>query len=116
MHRPWLEMERGPRADDLAIGHRASGQCQLDLGATRLEVPGLILLVVKLKAERITGADEEDLADILIGLGPDLLPAPRLVDVLLLERESIQAFEIWLIEIRHIRAHIQVGGFRARPF
>src|SRR5262249_28219413 len=40
----------------------------------------LVLDPVILQRQRLAGADVEDLADIALGLGPDLLVAPRLID------------------------------------
>ena len=41
---------------------------------------GLLLALVVLQTERLTGLDEQDLADVPVGLGEDLLVAPRFVD------------------------------------
>src|SRR5207248_4657608 len=58
------------------------------------DVPRLVLLVVELEAQRVVGADEEELADVRLGAGPQELPAPRLLRPLRLERERLQAAQV----------------------
>ena len=52
------------------------------LGPPVEDVPRLVLDAVVLQAERLSGSDEEDLAAVLRGAGPDELVAPRLLDAL----------------------------------
>jgi hypothetical protein len=47
---------------------RSPGRAELELGAAREHVPGLVLDVVELQAERLPGLDEEDLARVAVGL------------------------------------------------
>ena len=75
----------GPVAEGVALGDLDGLELTADLpelepGATLLHEPRLVLHLVVLKAERVAGADVEELADVRVGLGPDELPAPRLLD------------------------------------
>ena len=64
-------------------------------GRARLEhIPGLVLLLVKLEAERLARADEENLAGVAVGLRPDQLMTPRLVHLLGLRRELVEPAEV----------------------
>src|SRR5207237_5979677 len=63
------------------------GRLQLPAHGTELErrpavlhVPGLVLPLVVLQRQRLARADEEQLACIAVGLRPDQLPAPGLLD------------------------------------
>src|SRR5262249_45550677 len=55
-----------------------------------LDEPALVLLPVELERERLAGLHEEDLPDVRVCLGPDQLPAPRLLDPPRLEREPVE--------------------------
>ena len=66
------DLERLELAPDLA---------ELEPRAPLLHEPRLVLDLVVLQAQRLAGADEEELADVVLGLGPDELPAPWLVDL-----------------------------------
>src|SRR2546425_170979 len=73
-----LDVER------LALAHRPLDQrvalldAQQDLALQHVD--RLVLLVVVLQAEHVAGLDVEDLADVAVGLRPDELVAPGLVD------------------------------------
>jgi hypothetical protein len=67
----WLDLKLAER-----LGVRPLDQLQL----AREQVGGLVLLVVVLEGKRLAGVDDEDLAGVVIGLGPPELVSPRLVD------------------------------------
>src|SRR5439155_9047232 len=79
-HAPGLEAEERGRGDYLFLQRRLAGIAELELGAAGLHVPGLVLDAMELQAERLARLDEDHLADVVLGLGPDELPAPRLLD------------------------------------
>src|SRR5919201_3382820 len=86
--RPRREPERGAGADDLALEHRLPHVAELKLRPTALHVPAFVFLAMELEAERAAGADEEQLPDVLLGMRPEELVAPGLLDPLRLEREA----------------------------
>src|SRR5204863_3608445 len=88
------EMEARARRDHLGVEESLPRLAQLELGATALDVPALVLLAVELKAERVAGTDEQDLPDVGPCLGPDQLPAPRLLHPPRGERPPVEAFEV----------------------
>src|ERR1043166_5855307 len=95
MNRPGLDAEARAGRDDLLVGRLVARAAHLHLGATRHHVPGLVLLVVELEAERAPRLDEEDLADVqTLDIGPDELVPPWLLDLARLEGEGFEAFEV----------------------
>src|SRR6185436_3734264 len=94
MHRSGREVESRARADDLVVQHPLAGRAELEPRAALEHVPGLILFVVELEAERLSRADEEDLAGVVVGLRPDQLMTPRLVHLLGLRRELVEPAEV----------------------
>src|SRR2546423_8005694 len=72
-------MNRRPCLGDEADGVLAVLQGQLHLRSPRLEVPGLVLVVVVLQAERAARLDEQDLSDVVVRMRPDELVAPGLL-------------------------------------
>ena len=58
----------------------AADLAELERGPALLDEPCLVLHFVVLEAQRLAGPDEEQLADVVVGLGPDELPAPGLLD------------------------------------
>src|SRR5581483_371545 len=94
------EVEGGTRADHLLVQGPLPRLAQLELGAPRLDVPALVLLLVELEAEGVAGADEEHLADVGVRVRPDQLVAPGLLDAARLERPPIEAFEVRAVD-RH---------------
>src|SRR2546428_10007841 len=73
-------VEARPRADHLGAQDSLPRFAELELRPAALDVPALVLLVVELEAQRLAGPDEENLPDVEVGVRPDPLPAPRLVD------------------------------------
>src|SRR5439155_19734450 len=63
-------------------------------GAAALDVPALVLDAVELEAERVTGRDEEQLPDVRVGLRPDQLPAPGLLDPPRLDGPAIETLDV----------------------
>src|SRR5262249_32352277 len=80
--------------DDLAVQDPLARRPQLDLGAPLEHVPRLVLDLVKLEAERLARPEEERLADVVLGLRPDHLVTPRLLDPFRLERELVEPSEV----------------------
>src|SRR5262249_44301808 len=88
------EVERAAGPDDLGLGDRLTRGCELELGTSGFDVPGLVLDAVELEAERVTRSDEDELADVAIGQRPEQLMAPRLLDPLGLEGEAVDAAQV----------------------
>src|SRR3954447_15902103 len=88
------DVERRSGGDDLAVRRRIARLADRELDASLLDVDRLVLLPVELQAERVALADEEDLPDVEVGVRPDQLVAPRLVDLARLEGEGLEAFEV----------------------
>src|SRR5581483_9422567 len=78
---------------------------ELELGPARLDVPALVLLPVELETEGLARADEEHLADVAVGMCPDELVAPRLLDAPRLERPAVEA-----LEVRRVDGHRRLRG------
>src|SRR5262249_25142933 len=55
-----------------------------------LEVPALVLLPVELERERLARPHEEDLSNVRVGMRPDQLPAPGLLDPPAFEGEAVE--------------------------
>src|SRR5436305_529861 len=68
-------------ASSSAARRSIAERAQLELGPALLDKPGLVLLAVELQADRLARLDEEHLADVLVGLSPDQLRAPGLLDL-----------------------------------
>src|SRR5262249_61607603 len=116
--------EGGSRGDDLRVRRLVAGMSHLDLRAPRLDQPGLVLLAVKLEAERLAGLDEEDLPAVVVGDRPDQLVAPRLLDLHRLDSELGKLPAIWGVQVvAHRGDAVSHTGFSpkcssaaARPF
>src|SRR5262249_56466549 len=89
MHRPRPETERRARPDHLLLEHRVAGGAELQLRPSLLNEPRLVLDVVELQAERLACLHEQQLADVLVGLRPDQLVAPRLLHLAPLARPRL---------------------------
>src|SRR5207248_9727900 len=57
--------------------------------------------------------DEEDLADVVVGDGPDQLVAPRLLDAARLERPAVEPFEIRRVDTHATRRRGRQSGCAA---
>src|SRR3954451_19783182 len=90
----WAKAERRARTDDFRHQDGLPGFTELELRLALEHEPALVLLAMELEAERLAGANEEQLAGVVLGFGPDQLVAPGLLDLVGLEREPIQALEI----------------------
>src|SRR5829696_5557235 len=55
---------------------------------------------MELKTQRLARLDEEELADVPVGLRPDQLVAPRLVDPPRLDRPRVEPFDV-----RRVKTH-----------
>ena len=64
------------------------------------DVPALVLLPVELQRERLALPHEQHLPDVGVGVRPDQLPAPRLLDPPRLERETVEG-----AVVRRVEAH-----------
>src|SRR5712692_1276981 len=99
MHAAGGDVEGGARADDLRLAHCVAGGADRELEAAALDVDHLVLAAVELQRERLALLDEELLAHVLVGVGPDQLVAPGLVDLARLERPGVEAFEVGRVEV-----------------
>src|SRR6185437_5927993 len=90
VHGAGPEGEAGAGGDDLPVERLLPGLAELKSRAAALHVPALVLLAVELERERLAGAHEQDLPHIRVGLGPDQLPAPGLLDPARLEGEPVE--------------------------
>src|SRR5439155_252497 len=84
--------------DHLGVEDALADVAELELRPAAQDVPALVLFPVELEAERVAGADEEDLADVGLRVGPDQLPPPRLLDAARLERPAVQSFEVGRVD------------------
>src|SRR5436309_15909185 len=75
------EAEARAAGDDLLVERFLPRVAELELCAAALDLPALVLLAVELEREGLAGAHEEDLPDVRVGVRPDQLPAPRLLDL-----------------------------------
>jgi hypothetical protein len=112
MDRARLEAEARPRGDHLLVQKRVAGRAELELRAAALDEPRLVLHPMELEAQRLARLDEEHFPDVFVGLGPDELVAPRLLDLARLERPGVEALEIGRVD-----AHpptLRLGRYRFR--
>src|SRR4051794_39049692 len=103
VHGPRDEVERIPWGDPLRVEDRLPRLAELEPAPPGLDVPALVLLLVELEAERVARADEEGLPQIELRVGPDELPAPRLLDSARLGGPAVETFEV-----RRVDAHAVV--------
>src|SRR5438132_7183302 len=80
VHGAGWKVEGLARSDLALLELAALDGAELECGPTFLDVPGFVLALVVLERERLPGPDEEQLAGVTVGLGPDQLPAPGLLD------------------------------------
>src|SRR6185503_17668128 len=80
VHRPGAKAEARSGSDDLLVERLLAGIAELEPRAAALHVPALVLLAVELERERLALPHEQDLPDVGLGVRPDQLPAPRLLD------------------------------------
>src|SRR6478609_647264 len=123
VHRPRAEVEARPGGDDLLVERLLAWVAELEPRAAALDVPALVLLPVELKRERLALADEQDFPDVRIGVRPDQLPAPRLLDPARLENEPVEGAVVRRIEHyaswrcgRHSRCASRNSAARRRSF
>src|SRR4029453_1255890 len=91
----WAEVECGARRQHLRLEHGVARGAELQLRATALDEPGLVLLSVELQAQRLPSLHEQDFPDVALRLGPDELVAPGLVDLPRLHEPGVEAAKIW---------------------
>src|SRR5262249_55137110 len=96
--RPRTESERRAWADDLVLEDGVAGGAELELGPALLNEPRLVLDVVELQAERLAGLHEQQLADVVVGLGPDQLVTPGLLDLARIERPVVETLDVRRVE------------------
>src|SRR5262245_35221589 len=84
------EAEARPGGDDLLVERLLAHLAELDPRAAALEVPALVLLPVELERERLARPHEEDLSNVRVGMRPDQLPAPGLLDPPAFEGEAVE--------------------------
>src|SRR6267143_735629 len=115
---------RNRRAQPLA---RTVSRVELEAHRSREEVDGLVLLAVVLPAERVPTGHVQDLPDVALGVGPDELVAPGLLDAPRIEpdvlpRERSRALDrrghgsSFPVEDRHRAPARQPGGGSPRAF
>src|SRR5947207_8074431 len=101
---PRHEAEGRARADHLGLQDALARRAGLQLGPPFEHVPGLVLDLVELQAQRLARVDDEQLPRVAVGHREDQLVAPGLVDLLELGGETVDAFEVrrrQVISIRH---------------
>src|SRR6478609_4297877 len=98
VHRAGAEVEAGAGCDDLLVERLLAGVAELEAGAATLDVPALVLLPVELQGERLARPHEQDLAYVLVRVGPDQLRAPWLLDPPRLEREPVERAVVRRVE------------------
>src|SRR5438874_3708626 len=101
--------EAGAGGDDLGVQDGGADGAELELRPAALDVPALVLLAVELEAERLAGADEEDLADVRAGMSPDQLPPPRLLHAPRFEAPAVAALEVGRVDAHPCRTGFQSG-------
>src|SRR6266496_605683 len=106
----WV-VEARPLGDHLSAQDRLPRFAELELRAAALDIPALVLLVVELEAQRLAGPDEEDLPDVEVGVRPDQLPAPRLVDAARLEGPAVEATKVRRVDTHPTRRRGCHSGF-----
>src|SRR5262249_31942572 len=89
VHRARREAEAGAGGDDLLVERFLAGLAELDPRPAALHVPALVLFPVELERERLALPHAQDLSDVVAGVAPDPLPAPRLLEAARLEREAV---------------------------
>src|SRR5436190_1680352 len=98
VHRSGLEAEARPGRDHLLVQRLLAGLAELELRAIALHVPALVLRPVELERECLRGPHEQDFADVRVGVRPDELPAPRLLDPPRLEGETVEGAVVRRVE------------------
>src|SRR5439155_24657723 len=86
--------EAGAGPDDLRGQHGVARFAKVDLRSPRLHVPALVLHAMELKAERMPGADEQELPRVRVRVSPDQLPAPRFLDLPRVELEAVEVLQV----------------------
>src|SRR5262249_21932355 len=90
VHRAGQEAERCSGGHDFLVERLLAALAELDPRAAALDIPALVLFPVELERERLACPHEQDLPDVGVGMSPDQLPAPRLLDAARLEGEPVQ--------------------------
>src|SRR2546430_990255 len=101
---PGDEAEGRAGPDPLGLQDALARRAELQLGPPFEHVPGLVLDLVELQAQRLARVDDEQLPRVAVGHRKDQLVAPGLVDLLELAGETVDAFEVrrrQMISIRH---------------
>src|SRR5881394_2918321 len=98
VHRPGPKVEARPGGDDLLVKRLLADVAELEPRAAALDVPALVLLPVELERERLALAHEQDLPHVRVGVRPDQLPAPRLLDLPRLECEPVEGAVVRRVE------------------
>ena len=94
------------------------GAADLELRPPLEHVPRLVLDLVELQAERLARLDEQDLAGVVLGLRPDQLRAPRLLDRARVEGEVVDPARFGEVKSgtrRSTPARATRGGRRRAP-
>src|SRR5204863_7262091 len=86
------------RPDHLLLQHRFAGGAELELRPPLLDEPRLVLYPVELEAERLAGLHEQHLAHVVLGLRPNQLVPPRLVDLAWLEPPGVEALQVGRVD------------------
>src|SRR5690242_7001049 len=94
VHRTGWEAERLPGPDHLFLEDPLPRLAELDPRPALEHVPGLVLLVVELEAERLAGLHEQDLPGVRARVRPDQLGSPRLLDRARIEGEAVDAGQV----------------------
>ena len=90
----------------------------LHFGPPFLDVPRLVLHAMELEADRVPRVDEDELADVLVRLGPDELPTPRFLHSPRGECEPVEPVEVRRVEVPRHLPNLTRGNpwFRREPY
>src|SRR5438874_3295580 len=106
------EAEARAGGDDLLVERLLARLAKLHARAAALDVPALVFLPVKLERERLARPHEEHLPYVRVGVSPDQLPAPGLLDPPRLEGEAVEGAVVRTVSLNPA---VSAAGNRDAP-